>query len=264
MLWDRGYWEPDGTKTPEQALAKGDFKFILEGKRLHGGFVLVRMANDRERGKRTNWLLIKHRDEFAVPASGAAVLDENNTSVASGRPMEAIAAGKGRSRSRSCWKVARCRPMQSGTAAAASRRRNARRVVTSDQRPSLPVIFRISSERRLLLRSGGRPPDDRAEAGCHPQHRLGLGLPGRARLLHVRLRQGRVVQLTRSLAMTLLPHNIRAVGLAPGFFAQSRRRPTRSASFRRSAASSSRSGGSGRLTRSGRWPCCSSRTCPAT
>ena len=31
MLWDRGYWEPDGTRTPEQALAKGDFKFILEG-----------------------------------------------------------------------------------------------------------------------------------------------------------------------------------------------------------------------------------------
>ena len=96
MLWDRGYWEPEGTKTPEQALAKGDFKFTLEGERLHGGFVLVRMANDRDRGKRTNWLLIKHRDEFAVPASGAAVLEENDTSVASGRPMEAIAAGKGR------------------------------------------------------------------------------------------------------------------------------------------------------------------------
>jgi bifunctional non-homologous end joining protein LigD len=54
------------------------------------------MANDRERGKRTNWLLIKHRDDFAVPANGGAVLDENNTSVASGRPMEAIAAGEGR------------------------------------------------------------------------------------------------------------------------------------------------------------------------
>ena len=82
--------------TPEQALARGDFKFILEGERLHGGFVLVRMANDRERGKRTNWLLIKHRDEYAVPAGGAAVLEENDTSVASGRPMEAIASGRGR------------------------------------------------------------------------------------------------------------------------------------------------------------------------
>jgi bifunctional non-homologous end joining protein LigD len=40
MLSDRGYREPEGTKGPEQALAKGDFKFNLEGERLHGGFVL--------------------------------------------------------------------------------------------------------------------------------------------------------------------------------------------------------------------------------
>ena len=96
MLWDRGYWEPEGKKSPEQALAKGDFKFTLDGERLHGSFVLVRMANDRERSKRTNWLLIKHRDEFAVEANGAAILEDNATSVASGRTMEAIAAGKGR------------------------------------------------------------------------------------------------------------------------------------------------------------------------
>ncbi|MEP9380413.1 DNA ligase D [Aquabacter sp. CN5-332] len=96
MLWDRGYWEPEGNKSPEQALAKGDFKFTLDGERLHGSFVLVRMANDRERGKRTNWLLIKHRDAFAVEANGAAILDEKATSVASGRAMDAIAAGKGR------------------------------------------------------------------------------------------------------------------------------------------------------------------------
>ncbi|MBL8581586.1 MAG: DNA ligase D, partial [Rhizobiaceae bacterium] len=96
MLWDRGYWDPEGNRTPEEALAKGDFKFTLEGERLHGSFVLVRMAHDRGRGKRTNWLLIKHRDDFAVETNGAAVLEENNTSVASRRTMEAIAAGKGR------------------------------------------------------------------------------------------------------------------------------------------------------------------------
>ncbi|MGR9396461.1 DNA ligase D (plasmid) [Rhizobium leguminosarum] len=96
MLWDRGYWEPEGKKSPEQALAKGDFKFTLEGKRLHGSFVLVRMRNDRDRGSRTNWLLIKHHDEFSVEENGAATLEENQTSVASGRTMEMIAAGKGR------------------------------------------------------------------------------------------------------------------------------------------------------------------------
>ena len=55
MLWDRGYWEPEGNKSPEEALKKGDFKFALHGKRLHGSFVLVRMRNDRDGGKRTNW-----------------------------------------------------------------------------------------------------------------------------------------------------------------------------------------------------------------
>ncbi|MDB5583977.1 MAG: ligase [Bradyrhizobium sp.] len=96
MLWDRGYWEPEGNRTPEEALAKGDFKFTLEGKRLHGSFVLVRMRHDRDGGKRTNWLLIKHHDDFSVDENGAAVLEENASSVASARTMEAIASGKGR------------------------------------------------------------------------------------------------------------------------------------------------------------------------
>jgi bifunctional non-homologous end joining protein LigD len=95
MLWDRGYWKPEGNKTPEQALATGDFKFTLEGERLHGSFVLVRMRS-RDGEKRTNWLLIKHDDEYSVDENGAAILEANDTSVASGRTMEAIALGKGR------------------------------------------------------------------------------------------------------------------------------------------------------------------------
>lgn len=96
MLWDRGYWEPEGNKSPEEALKKGDFKFVLHGKRLHGSFVLVRMRHDRDGGKRTNWLLIKHHDDHSVEENGAAILDDNMTSVASGRTMDQIAAGKGR------------------------------------------------------------------------------------------------------------------------------------------------------------------------
>ncbi|MGQ3212539.1 DNA ligase D [Shinella sp.] len=96
MLWDRGYWEPEGNKSPKEALKKGDFKFTLHGKRLHGSFVLVRMRHDRDGGKRTNWLLIKHHDDHSVEENGAAILDENMTSVASGRTMEQIAGGKGR------------------------------------------------------------------------------------------------------------------------------------------------------------------------
>ncbi|KPH73696.1 DNA ligase D [Bosea vaviloviae] len=96
QLWDRGYWEPEGKLSPERQLEKGDLKFTLHGERLHGSFVLVRMRRDRDGGKRTNWLLIKHRDEHAVDGDGEAVL-EVDTSVASGRTMAAIAAGKGKS-----------------------------------------------------------------------------------------------------------------------------------------------------------------------
>lgn len=96
MLWDRGYWEPEGNKSPEEALKKGEFKFVLHGKRLQGSFVLVRMRHDRNGGKRTNWLLIKHRDDHSVEENGSAILEENVTSVASGRTMEVIAAGKGK------------------------------------------------------------------------------------------------------------------------------------------------------------------------
>jgi bifunctional non-homologous end joining protein LigD len=92
MVWDRGYWLSDD---PEQDFRKGDLKFALEGEKLHGEWVLVRMKSDRTGGKRTNWLLIKHRDEYAREGKKNDILD-NDTSAASGRTMEQIAAGKGR------------------------------------------------------------------------------------------------------------------------------------------------------------------------
>jgi bifunctional non-homologous end joining protein LigD len=93
MIWDRGYWEPEGD--PHAMLEKGDLKFTLEGERLHGSFVLVRMK-PRERERTTNWLLIKHHDQFAVDDSGTMVTEVATSSVASDREMDEIAAGKGK------------------------------------------------------------------------------------------------------------------------------------------------------------------------
>jgi len=92
LLWDRGYWE---SEDPDRGYKKGDLKFTLHGDKLHGSWVLVRMRNDRNGGKRTNWLLIKHRDEFAREGKDNNILDADQ-SVASGRTMDQIAAGKGR------------------------------------------------------------------------------------------------------------------------------------------------------------------------
>ena len=92
QLWDRGTWD---CVDPDRGFKKGDLKFTLHGDKLHGSWVLVRMKGDRFGGKRTNWLLIKHRDEHARPGDGESIL-ANDRSVASGRSMAQIAEGKGR------------------------------------------------------------------------------------------------------------------------------------------------------------------------
>ena len=95
QLWDRGYWIPEGGRSPREAFDSGDLKFTLEGTRLHGSWVLVRMRGDRYGGKRTNWLLIKHRDASAKPGDTDALLAEDR-SVASGRTLQQIAEGVGK------------------------------------------------------------------------------------------------------------------------------------------------------------------------
>lgn len=97
MLWDRGTYSyggtnPDPVEGLRRGYEKGDFKFVLNGKRLKGSWALVRMRGDRP-GK-PQWLLIKHNDEYAEPGSDVAA--GHQTSVATGRTMEEIAEGKSR------------------------------------------------------------------------------------------------------------------------------------------------------------------------
>jgi bifunctional non-homologous end joining protein LigD len=95
QIWDRGYWTYEGSGSPEEALRRGELKFALDGQRLKGSWVLVRMRGDRFKGKRNSWLPIKQRDEFARDDHGSVLLQEDR-SVASGRSMAQIASGNGR------------------------------------------------------------------------------------------------------------------------------------------------------------------------
>ncbi|MFY8142628.1 MAG: DNA ligase D [Caulobacter sp.] len=95
MLWDRGWWAPEPGFDLKKGLKRGEIKLVFAGERMKGGWVLVRIKNDRSGGKRENWLLIKHRDGFAKD-DDADFLETSAVSIASGRTMEQIAAGQGR------------------------------------------------------------------------------------------------------------------------------------------------------------------------
>ncbi|HEX5930701.1 MAG TPA: DNA polymerase ligase N-terminal domain-containing protein [Methyloceanibacter sp.] len=89
MIWDEGTWDPLGD--PDEGLAKGDLKFRLNGKRLKGDFVLVRMKPRKEDRGRQNWLLIKKRDAYA--GDGNEPTQIYDTSAISGRTMDQIQSG---------------------------------------------------------------------------------------------------------------------------------------------------------------------------
>jgi len=95
MIWDRGHWLPESD--PHRGLVKGHLVFTLEGKKLHGGWHLVRMRR-RNGEKRDNWLLIKQDDDAGRSAKDKDILQEKPLSAASGRSMEQIAKG-----SRKVW-----------------------------------------------------------------------------------------------------------------------------------------------------------------
>jgi bifunctional non-homologous end joining protein LigD len=95
MIWDRGRWIPEGD--PHKGYAKGHLDFVLEGKKLHGRWHLVRMRS-RDRDRHENWLLIKGKDDEARSGRRGDILEEEPLSVASGRSIDEIAAGKGKKR----------------------------------------------------------------------------------------------------------------------------------------------------------------------
>ena len=85
MVWDYGTYKPEGNLTAEEALAKGDFKFTLEGEKLKGSWVLVRTRNRQ-------WLLIKHRDYYTTTED---VTELAPVSILSRRSLAEIAEDEG-------------------------------------------------------------------------------------------------------------------------------------------------------------------------
>src|SRR5436309_1973819 len=92
LLWDHGTWTYAGEGDPVAAYKKGNLKIRLDGEKLHGRWALVRMGKRNQEDGHENWLLIKEKDETAVPGSGDALVEQYPDSVASGLSLEEIAA----------------------------------------------------------------------------------------------------------------------------------------------------------------------------
>jgi DNA ligase D-like protein (predicted 3'-phosphoesterase) len=92
IVWDAGtYRNLDEGRSMAQALAAGHARFWLDGEKLRGGWTLHRTGGGS--GPRTQWLLIKRRDENAAP--GRDPQRAEPASVRSGRTIEQVAEEEG-------------------------------------------------------------------------------------------------------------------------------------------------------------------------
>src|SRR5690554_1592751 len=91
MLWDEGTWAPVKGKSADD-LEKGHLHFILNGERMKGEWLLVRMRGKKGE-KRENWLLRKIEDEHAGGSDD--LVARELTSIRTGRSMTEIADDEG-------------------------------------------------------------------------------------------------------------------------------------------------------------------------
>src|ERR1700719_3103718 len=87
MVWDQGTWTPEDPDV-DAALRKGELKFALNGKKLKGSWVLIPTKGGFGGSRKPQWLLIKHRDQYA---STEDVLAKKPRSVSSNRLLADIA-----------------------------------------------------------------------------------------------------------------------------------------------------------------------------
>src|SRR3954454_6079602 len=99
IVWDWGTWEPEAeTPDPAKAIADGELKFVLHGKKVQGRFTIVRTSRRPGSAPTTafeddseQWLLIKKRDAAAVPGWDA---EDFPQSVRTGRTNDEVKANR--------------------------------------------------------------------------------------------------------------------------------------------------------------------------
>ena len=84
IVWDEGTYEAEGALPADKQLEKGELKFTLQGQKLNGSFVLVKLRWSKSGKPGKDWLLIKHRDAAAEEGWN---ISEHSESVVTGRSI---------------------------------------------------------------------------------------------------------------------------------------------------------------------------------
>ncbi len=91
IIWDNGDYVAEGPLPPEEQVARGEIKFTLQGKKLRGSFVLVKIKGRPMEGSKGNeGLLIKHDDAYA---DASWDIEEHPESATTGRNLDEVKQG---------------------------------------------------------------------------------------------------------------------------------------------------------------------------
>jgi len=122
-VFDSGTWQTESDGSVGAALAAGELKFSLAGDILRGSWVLVRT---RRGTNKPQWLLIKHRDEYAGPREADDFVDPGTDrplpKAARRKAWDAPATGRPARRSQSSGRLSTTAGAKAARKRAAPRR----------------------------------------------------------------------------------------------------------------------------------------------
>ena len=154
IIWDEGTWEfIEPGDDPVRALESGKLTFRLFGRKMFGEWALVRIRGRSRSDRGNEWLLLKHRDEFANEEIDVTVVAPR--SVVSNRTVEQVGG-------ENVWESNRkAAPRKAPTLA--SRLASGKRRATSKKASSKSATRKASSKRSTKKAGATGTPTKKAK-----------------------------------------------------------------------------------------------------
>lgn len=163
IIWDTGTWEfIEPGDDPVKALKGGKLTFRLDGKKMFGEWALVKIHGRGKSERGNEWLLLKHRDEFA--SEEVDVTEVAPRSVVSNLTVDEMGAEIG---SEHVWISNRKAGARKAPTIADEMKAASRRVATSARHPV------VKSPSRPVVKSARKKPAAQSSLGDSKTRRLG-------------------------------------------------------------------------------------------